>query len=43
MIDQRIMRTGRVRYERFRRLNPEIVGAYERPFVGASPLPETVA
>lgn len=26
-----VMRTGRVRYEDFRRLNPEIVGAYERP------------
>jgi len=26
-----VMRTGRVRYEEFRRLNPEIVGAYERP------------
>ncbi len=30
-----VMRTGRVRYEDFRRLNPEIVRAYERP---ASPL-----
>jgi 2-polyprenyl-6-methoxyphenol hydroxylase-like FAD-dependent oxidoreductase len=26
-----IMRTGRVRYEDFRRLNPEIISAYERP------------
>lgn len=38
-----VMRTGRVRYEHFRRLNPEIVGAYERPGDGAAQLPEAVA
>jgi anthraniloyl-CoA monooxygenase len=30
-----VMRTGRVRYEEFRRLNPELVGAYERPAANA--------
>lgn len=38
-----VMRTGRVRYEDFRRLNPEIVGAYERPADGAGTLPEVVS
>jgi 2-polyprenyl-6-methoxyphenol hydroxylase-like FAD-dependent oxidoreductase len=33
-----IMRTGRVRFEEFRRLNPDIVAEYERPSAGRDSL-----
>lgn len=38
-----IMRTGRVRYEQFRAVNPELVAAYEQPGLAARRAPAGVA